>query len=203
MAGTPGKNKRRIFSLTSLGVMVLIIVIAANIFVWRSSHTKQSQIDALHNQISQVKQKINATPALPSDLDSRLAAAKAGLAVAQTALPTDVNPNDIIDFVIDMAGQSGVLVIPLAADGLAPQLPGQSYKELHFTATVTGTLENAMNFMTKLQRGQFPTLIITECTVTKTESTDYSRPEYSTQVTIKLGFAVYTAAPAANKDNGS
>ena len=203
MAGAPGKNKKRIFTLTSFGVMVLVVVIAANFVMWKNNRDKQVQIDVLNNEISQVQQKIQGTPGPPSDLDSRLAAAKAGLVEAQNALPNAVNRNDVIDYIIAVADECQVQVVPLVVEGWVPEKAGQSYQVFRFSGTVTGILENATNFMTRLQKSKFPTLIITDCTVNKIGSTDFSRPENSTLVTMKLSIAIYIASPAPNKDSAS
>jgi Tfp pilus assembly protein PilN len=203
MAVTPGKIKKRIFSLTLFGVIVLIVVIAANVIVWKNNRDKQAQIAVLHNEISQVQQKIQGTPAAPSDLDSRLAAAKAALAEAQNALPGAINRNDVIDYIIDVAEQCQVQVVPLVSEGLAPEKTGQAYQVLTFNATVTGSLENATDFMTRLQGSKFPTLVITDCTVNKIEGMDFARLENSTQVAVSLSIAVYTSSPAISEDAAS
>ena len=203
MAGIPNKNKKKIISLTSLGVIVLIVVIAANVFVWKNNRDKQSQIAVLESEVSQVQQEIKGVPAPPTDLDSRLAAAQAALAEAQNVLPGTISRNDVIDYILSVAEQSQVLVVPLVAGGLAPGNAKQSFPAFTFSATVTGTLENTNNFMTRLQGKKFPTLFITGCTVNKIEATDFTRPEKSMQVTVSLSIAVYISSPATSKDAAS
>jgi septal ring factor EnvC (AmiA/AmiB activator) len=203
MAGTPGKNKKRMISLTAFGVIVLVVVIAANVVVWKNNRDKQSQIAGLQSEISQVQQKIKASPATPADLDARLAVAQAALAEAQNVLPGTISRNDVIDYILNTGAQSQVQVVPLVSAGLAPGNAKQSYRVFTFTATITGTLENAMDFMTRLQGDKFPTLVITDCSVTKIEATDFARPEKSTHVTVSLSIAVYIASPATSEDDAS
>lgn len=203
MAGTPGENKRRIFSLTFFGVLLLIAVIVVNFVVWKSNQDKQSQINGLHQEISQVQQKIKGTPGPASDLDARLAAANAALVAAQNALPGAVDRNDVIDFIIATAEQCQVQAIPLNISESSAGKAGQSYQVLQFSTTVTGSLANATNFLTTLQGGQFLSLTITGCIIKKSGSIEFLQPEYQAEVTIDLTFAIYTAAAANSEDNAS
>jgi hypothetical protein len=200
MTVVPGKNKIRIFSLASFGVIVLVAIIAANVLVWNSNRDKESKITGLLNDASLVQRNTQAMPPLPTDLDARLAAAQAALEGTQNALPGNISRNDILDYIINTAAQSRVKVAPLIANGLTADKTGQHHQVMMFTATVSGTLGNTTDFMTRLQGGDFPTLAITDCTVAKTEATDFSKPEYGTQVTVHLSIVVYVAAPAVNED---
>jgi|GEM_PF-2694347 len=200
MAGKPGENKKRIISLTSLGVIVLIIVLIVNVLVWKSNRAKQEQINILSGEVSQVHHKIKGTPAQSSGLDSKLAAAMAAFVEAQNVLPGTINMNDVIDYIIDLAGQCHVQAVPLSSEGMAPENSDLSYRVSTFSVTVTGSLENARNYMTSLQGGEFPTLLITDCAIDKIEGTDYTRSENSTQVRVTISIAVYTASPAKGED---
>jgi len=203
MAGTPGKNRIRIFSLTSLGVVALVIVIAANVMVWKGNRDKQAQVNILNGEISQVQNNVKGIPAPSSGLDLKLAAAEAALAEAQGILPSALNMNDVIDYIIDTAEQCHVEAVPLVSEGMSSGNSNQSYRVFSFSVTITGSLANAMNYITGLQGSTFPTLSVTDCTIDKIEGTDYSRPENSTQVRMNLSIAVYTAAPAAVEDAAS
>jgi hypothetical protein len=203
LARTPGNNKTSIFSLTSIGVLVLVVVIAANVLVWKSNRDKRAQINILNNETSQVQQKTAGTPAIPSNLDARLTSAKIGLAKAQSALPGAVNINDVFDYLIDVAEQCQVQAIPLVSEGTELGSSSQPYRVTSLSVTVTGSLGNVKKYMTGLQGDIFPTLVITDCTIDKTEGTDYSRPENDTQVMVNLSIAIYTASPAAGEDAAS
>jgi len=199
MANTSGSNKKWRFGLTSLGVIVLVAVIVVNILMWQNNQGKRTQIDSLKNEVSQVNQKTQQVPAPATDLDARLAAAKAALAKAQKALPGDVNANDIIGYIIDTADKCQVQAVPVASQAAAPPGSGQSYVAYDFSVTVSGSLENAMAFMNSLQGSEFPTLKITDCNVDKIEGTDFARAESGTQVTLTLSIAVYVASPAGEE----
>ena len=202
MAGAPGKNNiKRIFSLTSIGVILLAIVIAANGILLRNNEGKRVQIDDLNSEISQVQQNIAGTPQAPDDLESRLAAVEAELAAAKNTFPSAVNRNDVIDYIINVAAECRVQVIPLVVMGWAPGNTGQSYRILRFSTTVIGHLEDTNAFMTRLQKGEYPTLIITECTVQRVEDVDVSDPERNAQVMVDLSIALYVSSPTA--DGGS
>jgi hypothetical protein len=200
MTGTSGNNKKKMISLTTIGLAVLIIVIGANVLLWKSNRDRQSEILILNGEISQVQHKIKGTPVPSADLVSRLAAAKNALTEAQNTLPDAINANDIIDYMIDVADQCQVQAVPLVSEGQEHGKSAQPYQVATFSVTVTGSLKNTTNYMTNLQEGRFPTLFITNCAMDKLEDTDFSRPENSTQVTVKLSIAVYTAAPPAGED---
>ena len=201
MAGAPGKNIKRIFSLTSLGVILLVFVIVANVIVWRNNEDKRTQIDDLNSEISHVHQNIAGTPQPPDDLESRLAAAKAELAATQNTFPSAVNRNDVIDYIIGVAAECRVEVVPLVVVGWSPEKPGQSYRVLRFSGTVTGYLEDTNDFMTRLQEGKYPTLIITECSVQRINDADLSNPERNAQVTVDLSIALYFSSATAGEES--
>jgi predicted negative regulator of RcsB-dependent stress response len=113
MAGKPGGNVKRIFSLTLLGVVTLVVIIVANVILWRNNEGKRVRIDDLNNEVSQVYQNIAGTPQPADDLESRLAAAEAELVAAQNVLPDTVNQNDVIDYIIEVAAECRVEVVPL------------------------------------------------------------------------------------------
>jgi hypothetical protein len=203
LAGTPRNNKTSMVSLTSIGVLVLVVVIAANVFFWKSNREKRAQINYLNNETSQIQQKTAGSPVISSNLDARLTSAKIGLAKAQSALPGAVNINDVFNYLIDVAEQSQVQAIPLVSEGTESGSANQPYRVTSLSVTVTGSLGNVMRYMAGLQGDIFPTLVITDCTIDKTEATDYSRPENDTQVMVNLSVAVYTASPAADEDTAS
>src|SRR4030042_501461 len=105
MAGAHGKNIKRIFSLTSLGVILLVVVIVANGILWRNNEGKRVQIDDLNSEISRVHQNIAGAPQPPEDLESRLAAAEVELAAAKNTFPSTVNQNDVIDYIINVGAE--------------------------------------------------------------------------------------------------
>jgi hypothetical protein len=197
-----GYNLKRLISLTSLGVLLILAVIVVNILVWQNNSARQSQIDLLDSQISQVQGNIAGIPAPATDLDARLAAANAAFTEAKNGLPGGIDTNDIMDYLINVAEQCQVEAVPLASEGAAPA-SGKSYLEYDFSVTVTGSLANAADYVASLEGNDFPTLIILDCSVSKIEGTDFTRPEKNMQVTVNLSIAVYVASPAAGEGGAS
>ncbi len=198
MAGEPRNNKiKRIFSLTLLGVIALVAIIVANVVLWRNNESKQSQIDELNNEISQVHQGIAGTPPPSGDLESKLAAAQSELETAQNALPGNVNGNDVIDYIIGVAEECRVEVVPLVVRGWSPGETGDYYGVLKLSGTVTGSLENATDFMTRLQEGKYPSLVITGCSVQRIDQAELSSSVLNVPVIINISIAVYGSSPAA------
>lgn len=201
MTGEPGDKKKRALSITTFGVIVLIaIIVVANIIVWKNHLDKRAQIDALNNEISRVYQRVKETPQPPEGLEARLETAKAELAAAQKALPDAVRRNDVIDYILSTAEECQVQIIPLVSEGWVTENTGQSYRVLKLHGTVTGSLEHATDFMTRLRDSKYPTMTITECTVERLNGPDISNPENGMQVAVNLNIALYTYSPAASEE---
>jgi hypothetical protein len=196
MAGQPGSNKKRLIFITALGLVALIVIIAANIVVQNSRLDKEAQIALLNDELSQVRQQVLQGQEPPADLEYRLETAKSELAAAQQTFPSAVDRNDVVDFILNTAEECQVEFIPLVSEGWATENFGQSYNVLKYHGTVTGSLENAKKFMTRLHEGQYPTMTITDCTVQRIGGIDVNQPADSIQVTIELKIALYTFTPA-------
>jgi hypothetical protein len=67
---------------------------------------------------------------------------------------------------------------------------------LRFSGTITGNLENATDFMTRLQEGKYPTLVITDCTVKRIDEVDVSGPGENALVMVNLSIALYVSSTA-------
>ena len=183
-AGETKHNKKRLFSIALIGAMALIFIIVANLVIWNNHLGKQSQVDALTLELNQVNQQISQSPDPAANLESRLQAAKADLATAQEVFPSDVSRNDIIDFILNIAEASQVEILPLVSEGSVAASGGQPYIVMKFRGTVTGSLEHANDFMTRLHNGKYPTLMITGCTVQSISGQDIAVPDNDIQVTV-------------------
>lgn len=200
MTGEPRGKKKRALSITSFGVIALIAIIVANAVVWAGYRGKCAEVSSLTDEISRVYQSIKETPRPPEGLEARLETAKTELAAAKKALPDAVRRNDVIDYILSTAEECQVQIIPLVSEGWVTDNSHQSYRILKLNGTVTGSLEQATNFISELQDGKYPTMTITELTVERLSGPDISNSENSVQVSVSLSIVLYIYSPAASED---
>lgn len=194
------KNIKRLFSPTTIIIAVLLIVIVANIVAWKTSFAKNEEIDNLTGEINRINQEIQKAPLPAADLEVKLEQAQAGLAAAQTAFPTEFNRNDIIDYIIGLARECQVEVLPISSQGWLAEKSGSVLK---LNSTITGTFTRASEFIYKLQHGKYETLVIPEMSFTR-QSTTVGTGFFSgdnTPVTVRLSISIYARPAAMVKGN--
>jgi hypothetical protein len=175
-----------------IGVIVLIAIIVANFILWRGYFSGQSELDVLKGEVEAVNQQISQAVEPPVDLDSKLTEAEDGLTLALQVFPGDVDRNDVVDFILNTAETCDVQIIPLVFDGWQVKRIGQSYMVLKYQGTVIGKVSDATNFITMLCNSDYPTLMITECTVERTSALEISIPDSEIGVTIDLEITLFT-----------
>ena len=195
------KNNKKSRSLMSwLLVIGIIALVVVNFIMWKNYFAEKSQIEVLQNEVIAVNELTMQVPQPPSDLESQLQEAQAGLAVALQVFPANVDRNDVVDFILNTADACEVQMIPLVSDGWETESVGHSYFILKYHGTVTGTLINASNFITLLRNGDFPTMIITGCVIERVTGVGMDIPNNDVEVTIDLSIALYTTSIQAIKD---
>jgi hypothetical protein len=196
----PGKSKNKLLTSTAIIIAVLIVIVAANILIWENRITKSLEITELTNEISNVSQEIQKTPAPSADLQAALAQLGADLNTAQTALPPQFNRNDIIDYIIRLSRECQVEVIPIASQGWTLE-KDQPYPVLKLSATLTGSFTQASTFIDRLQRGQYKALVIPELSFTR-QAAKVSPDVFSgdnTPVSVKISVSIYAVADKGAK----
>ncbi len=194
------KNEKRLLSATSLIVAALIIVIAANIVVWKNRLDKNAALDSLTGEIAQVSQEIKKMAVPAADLEARLAEAKAGLTAAQSVFPPEFNRNDIIDYIINLARECQVEVLPISSQGW---LAEKGNYVLKLNSTLTGSFTKATEFISRLQYGRYETLVIPDISFIR-QPGPASTGMFSgddTMVTARLSISVYARPAASAKGN--
>ncbi len=197
------KITKRIFSITSVLVIALIIVIAANAVVWKNRLDKNTEIDYLTGEINQVFQETQKTSQPAANLEARLAEARTGLAAAQTAFPPEFNRNDIIDYIINLGRECRVEVLPISSQGWVVDKAVQSYPVLKLNGTIIGSLTQANEFISRLQNGKYETLLIPEISYTRQSSSEVAGTFSGDNVvvTVKLSISIYARHAAIVKGN--
>jgi hypothetical protein len=187
------EKKNKLVSLNTIIIAALIVFMAANTIVWKNYLGKNSEISALNADTAKITREIEKIPDPASDLQFKLAEANAGLSAAQTALPSDFNRNDIIDYIVNLSRECKVEVLPITSQGWITEKNSQGYPILKLNATLTGTFAQANNFINKLQYGKYETLVIPELNYTQQFSSDNSSnfSAAQTSVSVRLSISVY------------
>jgi len=193
-------KKKRKLKLNTIGLILLVVIVAANIYVWRNNTAGKIEAATLNGNITAVRQQITAVTEPASDLESQLETLQTKLAAAQTGFPGTVDRNEVIDYILDTAKQYQVQVLPLVSDGWGVENIGQAYNVLSITATAEGSLKDVKSLIAALQTGPYPTLTISDCVVDRVSLTTLEAPGDDLQVSVKMKIGIYTFTPAPEKD---
>jgi hypothetical protein len=193
-------KKKKKLNLNTVGLLLLVVIVAAYFYLWQAKTNASVQVMELSNNvtISQLQIKKIILPA--GDLSSKLATVTAALAAAQTGFPVTVDRNEVIDYILSTAGVCKIQILPLVSDGWVTQNTGREYRVLKFTATAEGRLKDVETFMTALQEGDYPTLVISEFTVIRKDTAAPGFPGSEMQVTVTMKIGIYTAVSQVTGD---
>jgi hypothetical protein len=194
-------KKKKKLTLNTVGLILLAVILVAYFYVWKSGVNVKAQVFELSNNvtIAELQTKTIAAPA--DDLETRLNQVKAELAATQTGFPASVDRNQVIDYLLDTAGDYGVDILPLMSDGWAVENTGQEYIVLKITAIAEGALKDIEKFMTGLQNGRYPTLVISQCTVERKDVALPGFPGDEMMVIVNMKIDVYTVASWLTEDS--
>lgn len=197
-------NKKRKIPWMLLGVVALVAIIVANVLMWRGSLDAQSRVDDLKAEAAQVNQQVSqGVPLPPTDLEAELEQAEDDLAEALQVFPSNINGNDVIDFIIAVAAECSVDLVPLVSDGESADSDGQSVVIFRYHGTVSGTIYHTSSFLTKLQTGRYQTLVLTECNVKRILTIDNPASGDSVLVTVDFSIAIYVSLDSEDEDTVS
>ncbi len=197
------KTRQRKITLNAVGLIVLVVLAAANFYVWRANTAGEAQIAELNSKIGATRQQIDQIAEPADDLAARLEEVKAELAATRLDFPSTVDRNEVIDYILDVAGACKVQILPLVSNGWMSQNIGQSYNVLIINATAEGSLKAVEAFLNSLQSGEYPTLTIPECTITRTSIEEISAGENRIYVNVNMRIGIYTCSTAPEEGSVS
>jgi hypothetical protein len=195
-------NKKSLCPMTSVLTVALVVIVIASIVVWTNHFGKRSQADSLTGEIARINEGMQQMLVPPDDLEAEIESAQAALAAATEDFPVSINRNEVMDFIFDMADSCGVQVIPLVSEGWSDEEAGTSYRVLGFSGTVTGSMNDIINFIYELQNSSYETLTIRNVTITNQIGLYPDNPTYynDVPVTVSLSIAVYTCPQTTYED---
>ena len=146
--------------------IIIVLLVAYGLLGIDYKKQRQEQ-EALVIASSNITQQLRQIPALPQNLEQRLALAEANLATAQSAFPSKPNSTQIINRILKLADECQVKAIPLATRQWSSEKTDKGYLAFGLQMTVQGRFDQFVNFINKLENGEFDTLIIENLSVTR------------------------------------
>jgi hypothetical protein len=188
-------KKKSLFTWNLVGLGLLVIVIAANFYVWKARAADEAQKTSLSGNLAAVQEQIDNTPEPAAGLDAQLAAAQEAYAATQTGFPTEVDRNEVMDYLIDVAEENSVQILPLTSEGWRTERNGQAYTVLTVKAAVYGRLDNILTLIDNLHQGKYPTLAISDCNIKRDASASPGFPGEEMLVSADISLGIYTIVP--------
>ncbi len=187
------KKKKKI-TLNNIGLVLLVLMAVAYFYIWQARTQAETQVSALSSNITTVRMQLTALEDPTDNLELELAAVKAELAAAQAGFPNTLERNEVVDYLLDVAGNYGIDILPLQSYGWASVQVGQEYRVLKIAIVARGNLKNVENFMNGLHAGRYPTLVISGCEVTRADISTPGFPGDDMPVTVNMEIGIYTVA---------
>ena len=178
---------------SKLLITILIITLLVVYYLLGMDYMKQRQEhEALTSQITDVTQTLGQIPRPPQDLEQRLAAVQARLAAEQRALPGRINSTQVINTILKLADDCGVEAIPLITQPWSMETIGEhGYYVLRLNVEVEGSFAKLVTFVSKLENGEYKTLIVEDLNVTKVT-------EGTIPITASLDLAIFRQSPTSD-----
>jgi len=144
--------------------------------------------EALTSQITDATQALAQMPRPPHDLEQRLATARASLAAEQKAFPGKMNSTQVINTILKLADECKVKAIPLMTQPWSVENAGKHrYWVFRLNVAVKGSFPQLASFISKLENGEFKTLIVEDLRVNLADE----HSEGTISVTARLDLAIY------------
>jgi hypothetical protein len=168
--------------------VIIIIALLAGYYIFATGLLKENRRNVnLTMQINSLTAELALIPGATADLGERLSAARAGLAAAENAFSGETNDTRIVDSVLRLAEQTGVIAIPLSTQPRAlEQIEGYSYSVFYMTFSVTGDFPHLQSFIKGLETSEISTMDMKKLQIVKAPA------ESGDNITADIDVAVYT-----------
>jgi uncharacterized coiled-coil protein SlyX len=174
-------------SIITFLIVTLVVLLAVNGILGIRYLRQNQKAEALTAQIAEATRTLDQSPGSLQDLEQKLAAAKASLADAQSALPSDLNSTRVVNSILKLADACQVKAIPLSTRPWTTENAGKGYHVFRVNLFISGTFPQLTSFLGQMGNGEFKTYIVENLNVTRA-------PESSGEtviVTANLILAVY------------
>jgi hypothetical protein len=192
---TETEKKKKKITLNAIGIILLVIIGVAHFYLWQARTTTVAEAAALSGNLTMIHLQIGSLAGSQDDLQAQLDKLQAEMTAAKTGFPNTIDRNEVIDYLLEVAADYKVGILPVVSGGWVEENQGQPYLVLKIKASAQGSLKDVENFMTGVQAGRYPTLVITGCQVTRTDVNAAGFPGDEMLVKVNMEIGIYTVAP--------
>jgi hypothetical protein len=181
-------------------VIILALVLIVVYYLMVTDYLEQRrEYQALAPRTDEAAQLLAQIPPPPADLEQRLSAAQSGLEAVINSFPDILNTTGIINAVLLLADDAGVIAIPLVTQPWTVEnVSDHDYLVFRLNITATGDFTRLADFINRLETGEPPTLVIESLLVERV--TDASMENAQTLFEARLEIVVYARAPDAEEE---
>ena len=182
-------------------IAILVIALLVVYYVIGTDYLRQRREQAATaSHIAAAAANLAQLPAPPTDLEERLADAEARREAARGLLPDTMSSTRIVNTVLRLSEESRVKAIPLITQPWETEgLGDHGYAVFRLNVAVTGSFNQLLDFLRKLEGGEMPTLTVEDTRVTAEFQPGVERLFGVEPVSATLSLAVYTQPPAAEQ----
>jgi hypothetical protein len=189
-------QKKKKISLNTIGLILLAVIAGLYFYTWQAGTTTQTQVFETSQNVTIAALQAKMYTTSVDDLNGQLEAAQNKLTAADTGFPVTVDRNEVIGYILDIAQDHNIQILPLASDGWAAQNIGIGYMVLQISANAEGALKNVNAFMDALQKGRYPTLVIPEFSISRMDVGQAGFPGEDMKVAVSMKICIYTVPQA-------
>jgi len=174
-------------------VIILVVALIGVYYVLGMDTLNQRRQQAtLASQAAEMTEVLANIPAAPADLDQQLKDAQASLAAAGNAFNGETNTTRIVDYVLRLAEESGIKVVPLSTrPWAAEQVINHGFSVFYLSVSATGNFQKFQGFIEQLESGEPANLAVKSLKVVRAAA------DASENITADLEIAVYSLVAAA------
>lgn len=167
-------------------MVIILLVVYAYFGLGYLKELKEHKV--LASQLADINQTLTDVTASSQDLEQRMSAVQASLAVEQNRFPEKVNSTQVINSILQLADDTGVKAIPLVTQPWSIENVGEyDYYVFRLNVSVTGDFSQLVNFISQIEDSEFSTLIFDSLSVSVV-------PEQSSGDNTTYGTAAFSAS---------
>jgi len=182
-----------------LPVMGMILILVIYVYFGVNYLSQRGAQQRLASQVSEITQTLAEIPRPAQDLEQRLETARTSLEAERGVLPEELNGIEAVSTILELAGECQVRAIPLATQPWSIRKIGQhSYHVLELKVTVDGSFPQILSFLSRLEKGEFNSLVIQNLNLEKVRSSEEgTASDEAIPVVGSLNLAIFAQSPAS------